>query len=196
MTDAETRPLMVEGWFAEVQPGQQGARLLLKVHSIAGYREEDLPREVRLTHMSRLEVSSGRFVRCWAVLRPPPSPTLPGDYDFRRQAWFDQLGAVGYVQGRCRGGALGAPHALPDRIELWLAACRRTAAVHINELAGERAGGASSGLDYRRPKFHPHRGSNSSSGHRPCPSVDYFRPSLVDCSGTDVFSDQVVDCVH
>lgn len=96
--------------------------------------------------MSRLEVSPGRFVRCWAVLRPPPSPTLPGDYDFRRQTYFEQLGAVGYVQGRCRGDVLGAPAAAGDRISLWIAAKRRVLALHVKEVAGERAGGLAAAL--------------------------------------------------
>lgn len=142
----ETRPVMLEGWVANIEPGEKGARLKIKVHSIAGFGAEQLPVLVRVTHRSRLEVSSGRFVRCWVVLRPPPSPTLPGDYDFRRQAYFQQLGAVGYVQGRCRGGTLGAPAALSEKAELWIAAQRRQLATYVNTAAGERAGGLAAAL--------------------------------------------------
>lgn len=142
----ETRPVMLEGWVANIDSGMKGERLLIKVHSIAGFPSEALPRTVRITHRSRLEVSSGRFARCWVVLRPPPSPTIGGDYDFRRQSYFHQLGAVGYVQGRCRGGALGAPQALADRAPLWIAAQRRNFAIYINDAAGERAGGLAAAL--------------------------------------------------
>jgi competence protein ComEC len=31
-------------------------------------------------------------------LSPPPSPSEPGGFDFRRLAWFEQLGAVGYTR--------------------------------------------------------------------------------------------------
>jgi competence protein ComEC len=43
-----------------------------------------------------------------AALEPPPGPAMPGSYDFRRRAWFDRLGGVGF--------ALGAPAILaaPD----------------------------------------------------------------------------------
>lgn len=142
----ETCPVMLEGWVANIEAGQKGARLKIKVHSIAGFSQENLPELVRVTHRSSLEVSSGRFVRCWVVLRPPPSPTLPGDYDFRRQAYFQKLGAVGYVQGRCRGGTLGAPAAFSDQAELWIAAQRRQMAIYINSAAGERAGGLAAAL--------------------------------------------------
>ena len=100
---SETGPVMLEGWIQEIEPGQKGVRLNIRVHSISGMSPSDWPLNVRVTHMSRLEVSAGLFVRCWSVLRPPPAPSMPGEYDFRRQACFEKLGAVGYVQGRCRG---------------------------------------------------------------------------------------------
>jgi competence protein ComEC len=31
---------------------------------------------------------------------PPPSPSMPGDYDFGRWAYYQQVGAVGYLYGR------------------------------------------------------------------------------------------------
>ena len=40
----------------------------------------------------------GRRVRWEAVLSPPPGPVEPGAFDFRRRAWFQRLGAVGYAK--------------------------------------------------------------------------------------------------
>lgn len=142
----ETRPVMLEGWVTEVEPGQNGPRLRIKVHAIAGFSKAETPVTVRLTHTNRLEVFPGRFVRCWAVLRPPPAPSLPGDYDFRRQAYFEQLGAVGYVRGRCRGGVLGAPENMIEQVRLRIASKRRLLAEHVNTAAGERAGGLAAAL--------------------------------------------------
>jgi competence protein ComEC len=143
---AETGPVLVEGWVQEVEPGRKGVRLLIKIHSVARMSDSEWPEYVRLTHTSRLEVAPGRFVRCWSVLRPPPGPSMPGEYDFRRQAWFAQLGAVGYVQGRCRGGALGAPSDFSGQAALWLGAVRRNLALEVNEAAGEKAGGFAAAL--------------------------------------------------
>ena len=141
-----TGPVMIEGWLSEVETGAKGPRLRIDVHAIAGMPPEATPKIVRVTHRSRLEVSSGRFVRCWSVLRPPPMPGMAGEYDFRRQAWFEQLGGVGYVQGRCRGGALGAPGGIISDIRMHIAAFRRQLAAHVNEAAGERAGGFAAAL--------------------------------------------------
>ncbi|MDP1556979.1 MAG: ComEC/Rec2 family competence protein, partial [Hyphomonas sp.] len=142
----ETGPVMVEGWVQEVEPGRKGVRLVIRVHSIAGMSDKDWPEYIRVTHTSRLEVAPGRFVRCWSVLRPPPGPAMPGEYDFRRQAWFEKLGAVGYVQGRCRGGTLGAPADAVDRASLALGAARRNLALKVDAAAGERAGGFAAAL--------------------------------------------------
>lgn len=139
-------PAMVEGWVRDVEPGKRGVRLLIQTHSVAGMSPEEVPHFVRLTHTSRLEVAPGRFVRCWAMLRPPPGPAMPGEYDFRRQAWFEQLGAVGFVQGRCRGGALGGPSDAMGQAVLSLGSARRNLALHVTEAAGERAGGFAAAL--------------------------------------------------
>jgi competence protein ComEC len=143
---SETRPLMVEGWVTDVESARKGVRLRIKVHALSGTAPEETPRFVRLTHMSRLEMAPGRFVRCWAVLRPPPAPQLPGDFDFRRQAYFQQLGAVGFVQGRCRGGALGAPNSWHAQIDLQISALRRQLGLAVADAAGERAGGFAAAL--------------------------------------------------
>ncbi|MCF6328758.1 MAG: ComEC/Rec2 family competence protein [Henriciella sp.] len=139
-------PVMIEGWVEEVEPAKRGVRLRLTVHAIDEVAPDDLPARVRVTHTTRLKVEAGRFVRCWAVLRPPPGPIVKGDYAFDRQAYFEGLGAVGYVQGRCRGGALGAPKDARDRLVLWVAKHRRNFAHYVNRAAGERAGGFAAAL--------------------------------------------------
>ena len=139
-------PVMIEGWVEEVEPAKRGVRLRLIVHAVDDVLPGDLPSRVRVTHTTRLEVEAGRFVRCWAVLRPPPGPIVKGDYAFDRQAYFEGLGAVGYVQGRCRGGALGAPESKSDRFSLWVAKHRRNLAHYVDSAAGERAGGFAAAL--------------------------------------------------
>ncbi len=134
-------PLMVEGWVRQVEPRADGVRLRIAVHAVSGLGTGETPSTVRLTHTAPLAVAPGRFVRCWAVLRPPPGPAIPGDYDFRRQAWFEGLGGVGYVQGRCRGGALGAPTGRLAMLRLWIDAKRRRLAEYVFSAAGPRAGG-------------------------------------------------------
>jgi competence protein ComEC len=63
-----------------------------------------------------------------------------------RNAGFERLGAVGYVQGRCRGGTLGAPRDIAGQATLWLSSARRNLALLVNEGAGPRAGGFAAAL--------------------------------------------------
>lgn len=139
-------PVLLEGWIKAAQPARKGVRLVLTVHAIDGLDPADTPDTVRLTHTLSLNTEPGRFVRCWAVLRPPPQPVIAGDYDFARQAWFSGLGAVGYVQGRCRGGALGPPDSQFGKTTLHVAKWRRRLAQYVHQAAGERAGGFAAAL--------------------------------------------------
>jgi competence protein ComEC len=138
---SEVGPVLLEGWVQRALPAQRGVRLRLKVHAIDGLDEGLTPPIVRVTHISDLETEPGRFVRCWVVLRPPPAPVIQGDYAFDRQAWYSGLGAVGYVQGRCRGGAIGAPQNTLAAAALKVSKARRRLAQHVLEKAGPGSGG-------------------------------------------------------
>lgn len=142
----ETEPVILEGWLMAVEPGRNGARLRILPHAISGIDPERMPPRIRVTHRLSLTMEPGRFVRCFVVLRPPPGPSLPGDPDFRRRAWFEGLGAVGYVQGRCRGGALGHPKRLADQFQLAVGQWRRQLGLFVKDAAGERAGGFAAAL--------------------------------------------------
>ena len=45
-------------------------------------------------------LAGGALVRLRARLVPPPPMTLPGSYDFSRDAWFKRIGAVGTAMGQ------------------------------------------------------------------------------------------------
>lgn len=143
---AETPPVILEGWITSVEPGRNGARLRITPHAIAGVDSEKLPNAVRVTHRLSLNMEPGRFVRCLVILRPPPAPSVPGDADFGRAAWFEGLGAVGYVRGRCQGGSIGRPHRFADQIKIRVGEWRRQIGLYVKSAAGERAGGFAAAL--------------------------------------------------
>jgi competence protein ComEC len=61
------------------------------------------------------QLEPGDAVRIRATLTPPPWPSLPGDYDFARAAWFQGLGAVGFATGaatKVQADAAAAPLSL------------------------------------------------------------------------------------
>lgn len=65
----------------------------------------------------------GAVVGLRARLVPPPGPSVPGAYDFRRVAWFDRIGATGKALGPVTlrragaGGGQGLRAALSAHIE-------------------------------------------------------------------------------
>ncbi|MEM6948047.1 MAG: ComEC/Rec2 family competence protein [Pseudomonadota bacterium] len=144
--EAGLGPVLVEGWVAGIDRGASGPRLTLQVHAISGLAPDQTPPRVRMTHRLDLKVAPGRFVRCFGVLRPPPAPSISGDYNFRREAWFRGLGGVGYVMGRCQGGALGAPSGIDGQLGVHLSSLRRQFAEFVNQAAGPEAGGFAAAL--------------------------------------------------
>ena len=58
---------------------------------------ETLPRQVTPLRI-RVALHGMAPVLLAAHLSPPPGPAEPYGYDFQKQAWFAQLGAVGYTR--------------------------------------------------------------------------------------------------
>ena len=106
----KARPLDVYGQVELVEPraAGKGQRLTIRVTALEKHEAGAWPLRVRIvTRAETAGLKPGDVVRVKATLNPPPGPTLPGDYDFARAAWFKGLGAVGYA------GAAAAidPHA-------------------------------------------------------------------------------------
>lgn len=82
-----------------VLPG--GGRVTLDRPRVSGLDPAHTPETVRLRlRGGQPEVAPGDWVRVRAILTPPPAPSLPGGFDFQRQAYFDGPGAVGFALGR------------------------------------------------------------------------------------------------
>lgn len=57
------------------------------------------PQRVRLSlHGGDAELAPGQRIMTTGHLSPPQGPVEPGGFDFRRHAWFQRLGAVGYTR--------------------------------------------------------------------------------------------------
>ena len=87
----------VRGWVVDVAgPGSGGGRLLIAPYQIDGAPSGRLPARVRVTVGPDGLVGPGASIRLRAILGPPPEPASPGAYDFARDAFFQQVGAVGF----------------------------------------------------------------------------------------------------
>jgi competence protein ComEC len=89
----------LEGFIEEMDFRREGARFLLRLTSAEGLKPDEMPYRVRLTIRRTPPFEAGTYVRLKARLLPPSHASLPGGYDFARDAWFMRLGGVGNVLG-------------------------------------------------------------------------------------------------
>jgi competence protein ComEC len=94
------RVVALEGFIEEMDFRRTGARFLLRVRSAEGLADGETPFRVRLSMRRTPPFEAGTYVSLKARLLPPARASLPGGYDFARDAWFARLGAVGNVIGR------------------------------------------------------------------------------------------------
>jgi competence protein ComEC len=90
----------LEGFIEEMDFRRAGARFLLRLTKADGLAPDTMPYRVRLTLARTPPFEAGAYVRLKARLLPPAQASLPGGYDFARDAWFAKIGAVGNVLGR------------------------------------------------------------------------------------------------
>jgi competence protein ComEC len=106
-------PIHVNARVVQSEPRGYGNRIVLEPVPAERLPAAQMPRRVRLTVRAHSEVPEpGSWVHVLAILMPPPSPSMPGDYDFGRWAYYQQIGAVGYLYGKPKPIA-------PVRAETW-----------------------------------------------------------------------------
>lgn len=92
----------IEGRIIRIDRAQSDVpRLMLDRVWLEGVAPERTPRRVRVSlHgvQTFLQPEPGVRVALSAHLSPPAGPAEPGGFDFRRRAWFERLGAVGYTR--------------------------------------------------------------------------------------------------
>ncbi|WP_245412002.1 ComEC/Rec2 family competence protein [Methylocella silvestris] len=91
---------VVEGFVEQMDFRRAGARFVLRVRAIEGLAPEATPYRVRLSVRRAPPFEAGTYVKFKARLLPPSRASLPGGYDFARDAWFARLGGVGNALGR------------------------------------------------------------------------------------------------
>ncbi|MDE1147745.1 MAG: ComEC/Rec2 family competence protein [Azospirillaceae bacterium] len=91
-------PVPVEGRVANIERLDRGVRVTLADPHIPRLAVMETPPAVRIRlRPSDAAPAAGARVRILAALRPPPDSPEPGAYDFRRSAFYQGIGAVGFA---------------------------------------------------------------------------------------------------
>jgi competence protein ComEC len=90
--------LNLEGWIETVEHRTKNIRLTVRLKSLEGLGEDQTPKRLRINVPLSSQLKAGDFISTRARLYPPPSPSIPGGYDFARDAFFKEIGAVGFTR--------------------------------------------------------------------------------------------------
>ena len=88
-----------EGTVEDVQDKAKGwgQRFILNGLQVEGLAPQQTPQKISLSiRRQAQDIQVGDRIRGKAMLFPPPTPVMPGAYDFARQFYFDRIGAVGF----------------------------------------------------------------------------------------------------
>jgi competence protein ComEC len=145
----QTRPIEVYGYVELIEPraakGHQ--RLTIRVTAMERHEAYAWPQRVRIVARAESKaLKPGDAVRVKATLNPPPGPSLPGDYDFARAAWFLGLGAVGSARGAAEIDADAPPPPLALRLAAQIARVRQAIGARILAALPDEAGAIANAL--------------------------------------------------
>jgi competence protein ComEC len=86
-----------------ISPSREEPRLMLAPIRIEGVAPERTPLRLRVSLrpgvIEAAGLQPGDAISVFAILHPPPAPSLPGGYDFAQSAWFQGVGGVGFIPG-------------------------------------------------------------------------------------------------
>ena len=100
MVTKKLGPVDVEGTVISIEDmgeGEAGMRILLSDLTVERLPPAQTPKAVRLKLRKSEGIEVGQRVRVLAVLNPPSPPSIPGGFDFQRYAYFQGIGAVGFI---------------------------------------------------------------------------------------------------
>ncbi|MDX1975430.1 MAG: ComEC/Rec2 family competence protein [Rickettsiales bacterium] len=90
----------VEGHVDEVETREKNTRLTLSQVTVERLPPERMPRRMTVTLRKVAEpLQVGDRVQLKAMLFEPPTPAMPGAFDFSRMSYFESIGAVGFAPG-------------------------------------------------------------------------------------------------
>lgn len=133
-------PSVIAGRVAHIESFPAYARIWMDRLEIPGLSPDETPKHVRIRLYRSEILSPGMRVTVFAKLSPPSGPAAPGEFDFRRMAWFEQLGGVGFAMGAPRP-VDAEPDAATGDIRIWISDLRRNIGERIRTTLPGGSGG-------------------------------------------------------
>src|SRR5580704_4724484 len=130
------RIVKLKGFVEEIDFRTLGARLLLRVDDPGDMPASMAPRRVRVTTRKAPDVAAGDYVALTARLLPPSHASLPGGYDFARDAYFAGVGAVGSTLGAVTPATPPGDAPLALRFGAAIDHARNALAVRVDAIIG------------------------------------------------------------
>lgn len=131
------------------------ARIMLDDVYLPGIASAQTPAKIRVSLQGLIPentIAAGARVTLTGSLSPPGAPVEPGGFDFRRMAYFMQLGAVGYT----RNPVIPAAGGRDDGFQAWIFRVRMRISEHIqSKIEGQNGAFASAILTGDRSGIDP-----------------------------------------
>ncbi len=140
------RIVSLAGYVEEVDLRPVGARMVIAVRSADGMPAANVPRRVRVTTRKTPDVAAGDYVALKARLLPPSHASLPGGYDFARDAFFAGVGAVGSTLGTIKVLPPPADASLRQRFAAAIDHARNRLAVRVDRVIGGDEGAVAAAM--------------------------------------------------
>jgi competence protein ComEC len=124
----------------------EGARLILRVESFGTLGAEVRPARVRVSYRKANTLKPGDRIAATARLLPPPEAARPGGYDFARDAFFREIGAVGSLVGKVEVRPAAETTDRQIRLAAAVDAARNALTRRITDANGGQAGAVAAAL--------------------------------------------------
>jgi competence protein ComEC len=124
----------------------EGARLIIRVESFGTLGAEVRPARVRVSYRKANTLKPGDRIAATARLLPPPEAARPGGYDFARDAFFREIGAVGSLVGKVEVRPAAETTDRQIRLAAAVDAARNALTRRITDANGGQAGAVAAAL--------------------------------------------------
>ncbi len=130
------RIVSLTGTVEEVDLRPVGARMVIAVARADGMPADKVPARIRVTTRKTPNAVAGDFVALKARLLPPSHASLPGGYDFARDAFFAGVGAVGSTLGAIQVLPPPEDASLRQRFSAAIDHARNALALRVSRIIG------------------------------------------------------------